>query len=142
MEASIYTKEDTKMPDWIDNVVARIETASNGVLEFEIDGNKISTTLGVDIVRYLKDNKPMLLRMGQTVFRNFLLLIHAKRNEDAFNLLLLHMDADDIIAKMQMNADQLNEYNTNRDNFVESLKKFALQLLTSTASKLLVGLII
>jgi len=132
---------ETKDLDWVTSVIAKMEGAVNGVLDFEVDGVKVSAVLGPPTIAFFKDNKTLLLRIGKSAFTNFLILIHQKKIEEAFDILLSQMDADNIIARMNMNALQLKQDNDDHDSFVKALKKFAMDTLTSAGTKILIGLI-
>lgn len=128
--------------DWVSQVIDRISTSVNGVIEVEIGGQKIVAVLGKDIVDFFKTNKTVLLRVGKDTFRSFLLLISEHKQEEAFNLLLIKMSADDIILRMEMNAQQLQQYNDDRDKFLAALEKFAKQTLLPLTIKVLIGLLL
>lgn len=128
--------------NWVDAVIARLEATTNGIFNVQVGGQKLSVVLGTEVVQYFKDNRVLLLKVGQELFCDFLLLIHEKKNEEAFQLLLSKMDAEDLIARMNMSAAELKDYNDTRDKFMASLRKFVISTLTSLASKVLVGLII
>jgi hypothetical protein len=127
---------------WVDELIAKLHGAANGVLEVEFGGQKVSAVLGKEVVEWFKDNRLMLIRIGRETFKGFLMLLHEKKEEQAFNLLLSKFEADDIIARMKMNAAELKQDNDLRDQFIQSLKKFALQVLTGVASKIVIGLLI
>jgi hypothetical protein len=126
---------------WVDELLSRLENAKDGILEVEVGGQKIVAEIGEDVLLFFKQNKAMLLRLGKDTFRSFLLLIHEKRDEEAFNLLLSKMNAEDIIARMEFNANQLGEYNDNRDKFIAAVKKFVVSALLPTIAKALFGLL-
>lgn len=127
---------------WVDELVAKLEGATNGVLEVEVGGEKVSAFLGDEVVQYFKTNRILLLRLGKDLFRSFLMLIHEKKEEQAFNLLLSKMEADELIARMKMNAAALNNVNDDHDAFIASLKKFVTMTLTQLTSKIIIGLLI
>jgi hypothetical protein len=128
--------------DWVTQVVAKLETAKNGVLSVEIGGVPVVATFGPEVIIFFKDNRILLTRLGQESFANFLILLQAKKEEQAFNLLLAKMDADEIIARMEMNATVLHEYNTNKDLFVVAVKKWVIASLAPALLKVLIGLLI
>jgi len=130
------------MANWVDEFLTRIEAAVDGVLEVEVGGEKIVAEIGDDLVKFFKGNRKLLLRVGKSTFRSFLLLLSEKKEEQAFNLLLAKMDAEDLILRMEQNADALQEYNDTRKDFYDALKKFALNTLVPTLAKALVGLLI
>lgn len=127
---------------WVDEVVAKLDGATGGVLEVKIGDETVSAFIGAEVIDFFKSNKILLVRLGKDTFRSFLLLIHQKRDEEAFNLLLAKMEADQIIARMLMNAQQLQQVNDNNDKFVAALKKWAISALTQAATKLLIGLLL
>lgn len=127
---------------WVDELVAKLDGATNGVLEVEVGGEKISAIIGTAAIQFFKDNKPLLIRLGKDLFKSFLLLLSEKKEEQAFNLILAKMDADAIIARMTMNASELHNLNNDHDQFIVALKKWALTALTQAATKILIGLLI
>ncbi len=130
------------MSTWVDSVIARLESSADGVMQVEIGGQNMVATFGPEFVKFFKENKAVLTRMGLETFRDFVLLLSEKKEEEAFKLLALRMEADDIIAMINMSADELQSHNDARDRFHEALKKFALSLLTGAASKILLGLLL
>lgn len=130
------------MANWVDEFLTRIEAAVDGVLEVEVGGQKIVAQIGDDLVKFFKGNRNLLLRVGKSTFRSFLLLLSEKKEEQAFNLLLAKMDAEDLILRMEQNAEAFQEFNDTRQEFYESLRKFALSTLLPTVAKALVGLLI
>lgn len=127
---------------WVDEVVAKLEGAVDGVIEVEIGGQKLSAVLGPEVVKFFRDNKVLLIRLGRQTFKDFILLISEKRDEEAFQLLLSKMEAADIIARMNMNAEALKYDNDLHDQFMAALKKFAMGVLTSLTAKIIVGLLV
>jgi hypothetical protein len=128
--------------EWIDEFIIRMETAVNGVLEIEVGGQKISAQILPEVVVYFKNNRTMFLAVGQSAFKSFLFLLAEKKQEEAFNVLLQNMSADDIIARMNFNADELAKANKLREDFIKSLKNFILKTLTPIAIKVLWGLLV
>lgn len=128
--------------DWVDEIVAKLEGAVGGVLEVKIGDETVVATVGDEVVKFFKENKVLLIRLGKELFRSFLLLIHEKRDEEAFQLLLSRMQADEIIARMRMNASQLGQLNDDHDKFMAALKRWAIQALTGLGTKLLIGLLL
>lgn len=130
------------MSNWVEEFVTRLEAATDGIINVEIGGEKIVAKIGDDLVDFFKKNKKLLVRVGKSTFRSFLLLLSEKKEEQAFNLLLAKMDAEDLILRMEQNADALKEYNDTRKDFYEALKKFSLNALAPTLARALVGLLI
>ena len=128
--------------DWVEEFLARLESATNGVLEVKIDGKKIAAKVGDDLSKFFKDNRKLLVRIGKDTFKSFLLLVYEKKNEEAFQLLLAKMSADEIILRMEQNASELKELNDRRDVFVNKLKSFATKTLLPTTVKLVLKLIL
>jgi hypothetical protein len=130
------------MATWVENVIARLESSAGGVMEMEIGGQNVVATFGPEFIRFFKENKAVLVRMGVDMFREFVMLLSEKREEEAFDLIAAQMEADDIIAKINMTADELRDHNDARDRFETALQKFAISLLTGAASKILLGLLL
>lgn len=128
--------------DWVEEFLARLEAATDGVLNVEVGGQKIVAEIGDDLVDFFKKNKKLLIRVGKSTFRSFLLLLSEKQEEQAFNLLLAKMDAEDIILRLEMNAEALKEYNDTRHEFYDALRKFAWSAIVPALAKALVGLLL
>lgn len=127
---------------WVNELVGRLDEAKDGILEVEVGGQKIVAKITQDFVSYFKENKKLLQRVGKRVFLNFLLLLNEKKQEQAFNLLLAHMTAQDIIQRLQNNAMSLAEQTKLTEEFHASMKKFAISTLTPTLIKLMIGLLV
>lgn len=127
--------------NWVDTVIAKLESATNGVLTVQVDGQTLQAVLGADVVAYFKTNKTLLLSLGLEMFKNFIVLVTEKKQEEAFNILVQAMDADAIIARLNMDAAQIQKYNDDLDAFKASLIKFAESTLEGLASKVLIGLL-
>jgi len=128
--------------DWVEELIRRLEQAVNGILKVEIGGQQIVAQITPDLVAFFKSNRTLLIRVGKETFRSFLILISEKKEEKAFGLLLAKMDADDIILRMEMNADELHELNVLKETFLNTLQKFLLNTLLPTVAKVLFALLI
>jgi hypothetical protein len=128
--------------EWVEELIQRLEKATNGILEIEIGGKKVVAQIGNDLIIFFKQNKDLLTRVGKETFRSFLILVNEKKNEEAFNLLLDKMTADDIILRMEMNASELCKLNELKEKFIVSLNKFLLNTLLPTTAKLLIAILI
>ena len=127
--------------DWVEQTIAKLQVASNGVLQFQVGGVNVSAALGQSAALWLISNRMMLVRLGKQTFCDFLMLIHEKKNEEAFQLLLSKMDAEDIINRLNMDAQALKQSNDDHDQFVTSLQQFALNTLEQMGPKILLGLL-
>lgn len=130
------------MANWVDNFLAHLDAATDGILSVKIGRTTVSARITKDLAEFFKDNKDLLSRVGKETFRSFLLLIHEKKDEQAFNLLLAKMDADDIILRMEINAQEMGKVNKTRSDFLESLKELVLNKLLPTAAKVLAVLLL
>lgn len=128
--------------EWVEELIQRLEKATNGILEIEIGGKKVVAQIGNDLIIFFKQNKDLLTRVGKETFRSFLILVNEKKNEEAFNLLMDKMTADDIILRMEMNASELCKLNELKEKFIVSLNKFLLNTLLPTTAKLLIAILI
>ena len=128
--------------DWVSELITRFELAKNGTIQINIDGKIINTTIASDIIEYFSTNRIILERMGIDVFKQFLQLISESKNEQAFNIILAKMSADDIIIRIQQNASSLNHETQTTEAFIESLKKFVISTLVPTLAKFLFTLLI
>lgn len=126
---------------WVDDVIAKLQGATNGILEVKIGGQTVQAFIGVEVVQFFSTNKILLERLGLDMFRNFLTLLSEKKEEEAFNVLLDKMQADEIIARLNMDANQLQQMNDDYDAFVAAAKKWALTVLEAAATKLIIGLL-
>lgn len=127
---------------WVDELIAKLDGATGGILEVKIGDQTVSAFIGEEVVNFFKSNKILLARLGKDLFKSFLLLLNEKRDEEAFNLLLSKMAADEIIARMLMNAQELAQMNDDHDKFMDALKKWAITTATAAATKLLIGLLL
>lgn len=132
----------TNTSSWVDDLITKLEGATNGILTAKIGDETVEAFLGEQVIQFFKANRPLLISLGRDAFRSFLLLINENKEEEAFNLLVSKMEADSIIARMRMNAAQLKDHNDRRDAFHAALKKFALDTLTKLAQKLIIGLLL
>jgi len=128
--------------NWVDEMITKMELSVNGVMEIKIGDQLVVAKISLDVVEYFKANRALLMKVGKDVFRDFLLLINEKKQEQAFNLLLARMDAEDIIARLQANAGSLSEQTTTNEQFVQSITHFALYTLTPTLLKVLMGMLL
>lgn len=129
------------MDSWINEVIAKLESTTEGILQFQIGDKTLQAFISQETVNFFKNNKLMLINIGKDKFKDFLWLINQNKQEEAFKVLLKGMDADAIIARMNMNAEALKEANDRQDAFIAALKKFVIQTLTSAATKALLALI-
>jgi len=127
---------------WVDEMITKMELAVNGVMQIKVGDELVVAKVSQDVVDYFKANKKLLEKVGKSVFRNFLALINEKKQEQAFNLLLSHMDAEDIIARLSSNAASLGQETTTNEQFVHSITNFALTKLAPTLIKVLVGMLL
>ena len=102
---------------WVDEFIVRLESAVDGIISVEIGGQKIVAEIGNDFSKFFKNNKKLLQRVGKSTFRSFLLLLSENKKEQAFYLLLAKMDAENIILRLEHNAEALKDYNDNRKEF-------------------------
>lgn len=128
--------------DWVGTLIVKLETATTGVLDFEVGGVPINAQLGIALIQFLKTNKDFLIKLGQDDFVDFLYLLHEKKEEEAFLLLSAKMDADDIISKMEADAGALQQLNDAHDKFVADLIDFGKTAVLPTLAKALIGLLI
>lgn len=126
---------------WVDGVISQLAGAVDGVLEVQINGQPIFAHIDSDMIDFFKDNKSFLIRLGKDVFRSFLVLMNEKRDEDALNLLITKMDADDLIARLEMDASALHQDNAQRDQFLSKLLAFAEKLAMAIATRAIIALL-
>lgn len=89
-----------------------------------------------ELTAWVKSNRELLERIGRDGFRSFLLLLQEGKNEQAFFLVLAKMDAEEILVRMEDNAEQLCRYNTDREEFGKKLMEFAYRVLLPRAVEL------
>lgn len=126
---------------WVNELLFTLENVKNGLLELQIEGVSVSAEIGNETIEFFKENKAFLIRLGRDAFKSFISLISEKKNEEAFLLLLNRMNAEDLIIKLEQNAEALKQHNNARDLFIEKMKKFAIKLATGLLSKVLLGLL-
>lgn len=131
--------DDTNL--WVDTLLAKLDGATNGVLSAKIGDQTVEAFIGDQTVQFFRNNKVLLIKIGLDLFKQFLMLIHEKRDEEAFAILLQKMEADEIIAKLTADAMELQQMNDDHDAFIASLRAWAIQTLTSAATKLLLALL-
>jgi len=127
---------------WVEEMITKMEASVNGVMQIKIGDQLVVAQVTQDAVDYFKANRILLEKVGKSVFRSFLLLINEKKQEQAFNLLLAQMDAEDIIARLNSNSASLGQSITTNEQFVHSLTNFALTKLAPALVKVLIGLLL
>lgn len=135
-------KDDAIDLSWVDEIIAKLSAATDGILKIQIGDQTLEAYLGQEAIQFFKDNKAMLIRVGLDTFAQFLQLLSEKKNEQAFLVLLNKMDADDIIARMNMNADELKQRNDLHDQFIHALEIFFLHVLEGVAVKVLAAFVV
>jgi hypothetical protein len=128
--------------EWIEEFIARLEQATNGILKVEIGGQPVVAQISSDLIAFFKQNRALLVRVGKETFRSFLVLISERKEEQAFNLLLAKMDADDIILRMEMNAQELQQLNATKEEFLVVLRKFLVSTMLPMVAKVLFALLV
>ena len=124
----------TSETDWVTALIAQLQSATNGILQAKINGQTVQAFFGKEAISFFTTNKVLLENVGLDAFKNFLLFISQNKTEEAFDILLDKMDADAIIARMNMNAAELQQYNDDYDKFVQALETFAIKVLEDTAA--------
>jgi len=128
--------------DWVEQLVAKLQFAPDGVLTVDMgDGKVTSVTITPDILQFFVTNKDLLARLGKDTFKAFLLLVNEKKQEQAFQLVLAQMTANDIIDRMNQNAGALQQANDDHDKFMAALWNFVLKTLAPAALKLVISLL-
>ena len=108
--------------------VTQITDAIKGVDDKDassiVDG--VLTNLKEPLVIFLLGNAPLLIRLGKQEVLNFFTLLDAGKKQEAFDALSKSMNADEIIAMIQMNNDALLTYQKNKEAFIKGVKSFLL----------------
>ena len=125
---------------WVDQIIVKLTASAH--LDCVVGGENLTVDVASDMIDFLTQNRQMLLQVGKDQFIQFLTLTHEKNYEAAFLVLLEKMSADDIIKRMQLDAQELDAYQDRRDKFVTSIEQFALTTLVGIGSEVLIGLII
>lgn len=125
--------------DWVAQVIGKLQSSSNGLMEIQVGNSTVGAVLEPEFVKFFETNKVLLLKIGIDLFTEFVSLVHQKRNEEAFDLLAAQMDVDEIISKINLDADGLQQHNDERDKFEQQLEAFAISLVTSAASKIVLA---
>lgn len=127
---------------WVEEFLVKVGASVNGVLEVDVGGQTIKAQLEDDVKTFLLGNKLLLVRLGKESFRNFLFLVHQKRDEEAFMLLLAKMDADQLISVLKQDAAELSQYNTMMENFIAKVKQLLISTSLRLASKALFAMLL
>lgn len=127
--------------DWTDNFLSHINAIEDNLLKVEIGGVPVVVAFSDELKEFFNDNKALLTRIGKDTFKAFLALIHEKRDEEAFLLLLQKMSVDEIIARMNQNAAALAKANTEMEAFISKVKEFLKQAMLRIATKALLGVL-
>jgi hypothetical protein len=135
------TKDEGINTDWVEQVIAKLQGSSSSIMQLQVGDQNVVATLAPEFIQFFQQNKALLLRMGLDCFQQFVMLISEHKEEEAFDLVAQKMDADDIIAKINMTANELQQHNDLMDQWEASLKQFAISLLTGAASKLILGML-
>jgi hypothetical protein len=128
--------------DWVDELIARLEASKDGEIAVEISGQVLVAKFTPDLTKFFKDNQALLLRVGKETFRSFIVLLHEKKNSEAFNLLLAKMSADDIIARINQNSDALQQQNELNEKLMKALETWFIRTLAPHALKVLLGMLL
>lgn len=126
--------------DWVNQIITMFET-SNGSLTINVDGKPVTIPIAQDLISFFSANEAMLIRVGQDTFQNWLMLLSEKKDEAAYDLLLGHMNADEMIAQMNADAQALQKMNDDWDQFMAQLKDFVEKTLIGIGEKVLIALI-
>jgi len=134
--------QSNKSVSWVDDLLAKLSAMDkSGVLTYKIGDQTATVFIGTETVKFLVENKALLIAIGLDSFRQFLNLMHEKRNEEAFDVLVAGMGADAIINRLNLNAEELCRLNDEWDKFKAAAEQFAIKLLESAAIKIVVGLL-
>ena len=117
---------------FVDEMIKKLTPSNTSVLSFTIGSCNVSSSVALSMVAWLISNRMNLELVGKEAFHSFLDLFDRGQKEAAFQALLATMDANAIIAQMNMDAATLKMDNDQRDAFQKSL----LQLLINTAEGL------
>lgn len=137
----IREREDEKM-NWVDDLIKALEASVGKILAITVNGQTIQAMVKQDTVDFFKNNKTTLSKMGKQTFADFMGLIQQGKKDEAFNLMLKSMSADDILVQMNMTKEELKAWNDTREKFWSALEKFALQTLAPQLLKILVAMLI
>lgn len=127
--------------NWVDELLEVMEASVGKSLAIKV-GDQTIQAIKQDLIDFVLQYRLVLFRMGKQTFLDFLGLIQQGKNDEAFHMMLQSMNAEDIIAQMQMDTAELKEWNENREKFMDSLKQFAIYTLGPQALKLLIGLLL
>lgn len=128
--------------DWVTDFTNRLNVIEDQVLSVEIAGVPVVVAFSDELKDFFLKNQALLRRIGKDTFKSFLALIHEKRDEEAFMLLLQKMSIDEIIARMKQNAATLKKNNDDMEAFIAKVKDLLVSSMLRIASKALIGLII
>jgi len=137
----IRETEDEKM-NWVEDLIKALEGSLGKILAITVNGQTIQAMVTADAIKFFKENKDTLKKMGKQQLADFLGLIHQGKRDEAFNLMLKSMSADDIIAQMNLTTEELKAWNDNRQKFWDALEAFALKTLAPQLLKVIVALLL
>jgi len=127
---------------WVEDLISRLQAAPDGKISVILNNQTIILQVTKDLILFFVANQALLARVGKEAFRDFLLLVHEKKDEEAFNLLLARMTAQDIIDRMNANAQGLSQNTDDREKFLAALEQFFLKTLAPDALKVLIGMLV
>ena len=134
---------ETNSTTWVDNIISKLSISPTGGIVIDTsDGKTTTVTITPDVILFFINNRGLLGRLGQQTFRDFLMLVQSQKNEEAFQLLLTKMNADDIIDRLNNNADSMHQVNNDHDAFILACQNFVFNVLVPAVLKVLLGLLI
>ena len=128
--------------NWVEKLIVAMEGSVGGILKIKVDNQVVQALIQPEVIAFFKTNHAVLYKMGKQSFLDFLGLLQQNKRDEAFHLILQSMDAEDIIARMEMDTEELKEWNENRERFNAALQDFALNVLAPSLIKVLTGLIV
>ena len=60
---------------WVVDTIVKLENAVDGVINLDVGGVKITAELSQALLKFFKENKSFLIKLGQSGFSDFLYLI-------------------------------------------------------------------
>jgi hypothetical protein len=128
--------------EWVNDIIVKLENVTNGVVNLQIGGVPITAEISEGLLKFFKENRAFLLMLGKEAFSDFLYLIHEGKEEEAFILLAQNMGPNEIIAKINNDADEMKRINDNHDKFIADLIAFGKNVILPTLAKAIIGLLI
>ena len=141
MATATSTSAANSTVSWVEGIVSKLKPAISGIA-VTVAGVNVTSSVALSLVTWLLSNRANLEFVGREAFHDFLDLFDQGKKEAAFQALLAGMDANAIIAQMNMDAAQLKADNDNRDQFIKNCEGLLLNIAEGLGPKILLAVIL